>query len=161
MLVAEASDWPDEKDNVGQRLAEHITRIVLKELDKVKVPQVQRITFTNETGKVRVAFSNGTAYIINAEITLSGENFSFPEGESKKVSLRPKENVFDFQIRTKKTGEFPLKVTLHKDKRVIAETVIKIKSTYFDRLTCAFSVFGLLIVILVAMRQLRKRQGPA
>lgn len=161
LLVAEASDWPAEKDNVGQRLAENITQIVAGELGKVKVPQVQKITFTNDAGKVRVAFSNGTAYIINAEITLSGKNFSFPEGESMKVSLRPKENVFDFQIRTKKPGEYPLKVTLHKGKRVIAETVIKIRSTYFDRLTCAFGVFGLLIVILVAMRQLRQRQKTA
>lgn len=158
LLVAEGSDWPEKEDSLGQRFAEKVSTIVRGELAKVSTAGGTKITLTNETGKVRVAFFNNTGYVLRARITLSGQNFSFPEGGSREVSLRPKENVYDFQIKTKKTGEYPLKVTLHKDKRVIAETIIRVRSTYFDRVSCALGIFISLFAILAAVRQLRRRQ---
>lgn len=161
LLVAEASDWTQANDSLRQRFVEGISQIVSRELSKITTPHGQKFTFTNDAGKVRVAFINANSYIINAEIALSGDGFSFPQGKKSRVALRPKENLFDFQIKTKQAGKYPLKVTLHRDGRVIAETVIEVRSTYFDRLTCALGVFALVLVILIAVRRLRQRQLAA
>lgn len=150
LLIAQSSDWlGTEKDpkliNLGLSFAADIERNIDFELAKITMPRSQVITLTGQGGKVPITINNATGYPISISIALEGEDFFFPSGDTKNVTLSPEENVFTFPVTAKRAGSSLIKVTIKCSERKVAESMITVKSTYFNRV--ALSIVAVLMLI--------------
>lgn len=118
----------------------------------------EKVTLTSQSGKVPFSIINGTSqpYKVKLSFTSLSPKLSLKEAE-RLVVLSPKENTFFVPVMTNEPGDYKIKVSLQtpQSEKTIKETEVEVKSTYFTRL---FSLFALVLVVLVGLLILRERK---
>jgi len=166
LLIAQSSDWMEiqrnpQLVNYGLDFAKTLQRRIESELAKMKIPKRQVVTLTSRTGKVPIPIYNDTDYIVRVLIIVRGEDFSFPAGNKKMVSLKPKENLFTFPVIAKTTGSSAIEAAIHVGDKEIEKSTIIVKSTYFTRtfifILITLLLLGTLLTLLGRFIKLKKK----
>jgi len=148
LLVAEAGDFLKQKESGGENLGlgflQSIEEEIRAELNKITMPESQTVTLTSNKGKIPIPIHNKTLYPLKITITAKSDGLEFPAGNSKRIILHPRENLFTLPVLTKDSKPKQIEVTLHYQDYTIEKSRLTLKSTYFN--ITIFIILGLLVV---------------
>lgn len=136
LLIAEASHFLEsedsEKENLGFSFLDKIETEIKAELNKIEVADNQTITLTSSKGKIPIAINNKTGYPLEVTVTVESKDLIFPDGNSKKIRLHPRENLYTLPVVTKNSTPRKIKLTLHYQDYIIKEGSLTVKSLYYN-----------------------------
>jgi len=136
LFIAESRDFLNQKnggkENPGFVFLEKIRADIRTELDKIKMPDNQTITFTSSKGKIPIAIDNKSNYSYKITMTVQAENLAFPNGNSKTIELHPGENFFTLPVIAKTSNPQEITVTLHYGDYIIKQGSLSLKSMYYN-----------------------------
>lgn len=162
LLISEAQEFLEskapEEENLGLGFLGKIEKEVRAEMNKVDIDNNQTITLTSSKGKIPIAINNRTLYPFDLTITVESANLGFPTGNSKKIRLHPRENLYTIPVVTKGSAPQKVKVILHYQDYVVKEGSMTVKSMYYN--FTIFIILGLIVVAIalpLAWRFLRQR----
>jgi hypothetical protein len=113
LYVAESRWWSREgvspkEASMGLTFAQKAQAAAEAELDKVRVLKVESPLVTGGESTVRIAIQNAADYQVIAELRLTGEGLSFPDGDQISVELQPGRT--DLQVKIASAGR-PKQIT--------------------------------------------------
>ncbi len=167
LYVAESRWWSREGTSpqdasMGLAYAAQALSAAAQELDKVRFAKVESPLMTDGQGTVRLTIENAAEYTVKAELRLTGEGLSFPEGAQVPVELPPGRTVFQVNI-VREGGAGELTGTLLVGTSVVdgfdhALRVVRL----WEILPWVLSVAGLLCIagVYLVVRR-RRRRGRA
>ncbi|MBN2168339.1 MAG: hypothetical protein JW738_03775 [Actinobacteria bacterium] len=140
LYVSESTIWEEYGSKAeGLKYSSYVKFTVEEELDKIIIPVSAAITLTSGEGDVPISVVNGTNYKVKAVLKFQSNGLSFPEGDSKKAVLEPKENLFEIAVKAEKDGRVPLSATLEGQGLIIDNVT-------FSVLTSTFNTFAIILV---------------
>jgi len=160
LMVAESDIWRQyDLPNKGARFAGAVRESVQTELAKVTLPAMTDITLTSERAKIPVTAINSTGYEVKATLVCTSNGLSFPSGAARRVTLAPKENIFEVGVKVKKTGRVQFTARLDSGGTNLGTVDVSVRTGTFSSFAIMV-VAGLLGVILLfwGMRMLRRRK---
>jgi len=150
LFLAESSDFlgreNGKKENPGFGFLEKIREEIRTELDKIKMPDNQTITFTSSKGKIPIAIDNKSDYSYKITMTVQAENLGFPNGNSKTIELHPGENFFTLPVIAKTSNPQEITVVLHYGDYIIRQGSLSLKSMYYN-----ITIIGIIGLLLIAV----------
>jgi hypothetical protein len=163
LLVAEDYRFTGDKDTVAATAyLSSIDAIIDGETAKVSIELKRSVTLSSTEGKLSVDVTSALAYPLD-KVTLRMENASltFPQGNSREITIEPRENRFIFDVDTHRKGSFIVDIVLEADDLVIDSTSITVNTSIINTLAIillACLAFIVALAILVR-RLLRKYRG--
>lgn len=154
LLVAESLLWTQGGPGLrarGTQFASDVTQTVASELARISMPTSQTITLPAQSGKIPVTAVNGTRYRLKTELHLSGEQVDFPEGRILRMELRPRDNYLTVPVVVRTGGPARVNVKLVGGGVTLARSVVRVQTTYFDRMMLLAGVIVALIALLIVV----------
>ncbi|MBN1288625.1 MAG: hypothetical protein JXA49_03200 [Actinobacteria bacterium] len=140
LYVSESAIWEEySSKREGLKYSAHVKSTIEGELSKIVIPVSATITLTSGQGDVPISVVNGTDYKLKTVLKFQSNGLSFPEGDSKKAVLEPKENLFEIAVKAEKDGRVPLSATLEGQGLIIDNVT-------FSVLTSTFNTFAIILV---------------
>lgn len=147
LAISQSDVWREWDRKVdGLTYASSVIRTVDREVDKVEFPALGSITLTSQRAKIPLSVVNGTSYRIAATLRLASNGLSFPDGNVRKVTLEPKENVLEIPVKAKKKGRVRFQARLETRDFILGEVDFTVLTSRFNTFAVAV-VGGLLAVI--------------
>jgi hypothetical protein len=160
IYIAESDVWRQwNQTDSGERYAASVQAGVRGEFAKISIPPTGAITLTSNRAKIPVTAVNGTGYPIKARLTCSSNGLSFPGGASKAVTLAPKENVFEVNVKVNKKGRVHFSAVLEAGGVNLGKVDVSVRTGRFS--TFAIIVVGTLLGIILmvwGLRLIRRRK---
>ncbi|HEV8681466.1 MAG TPA: DUF6049 family protein [Actinomycetota bacterium] len=140
VLLAEARDFLRDEP-AGLAFLEAVQDRVRREFDKVEPPTPSSVTLTSRGGVIPVTIRNLAGYRVRIRVVLLSPRLEFLEGDSRKVVLDRRVQVFTFPVRAQTTGRFPVAVRLETLRgALIAESQIVVRSTAYNLLALVITL---------------------
>jgi hypothetical protein len=149
LFISESDIWRQQGERGrGLGYAEAISNTVNEELAGVRIPSLGSVTLAGGQAAIPLSVLNETGYKIRATFHFSSNGLDFPDGDTEKVTLEPKENVFDIPVKPEAAGRVIFSATLESDRIVLAEIDIPVLTSRFNTFAIIL-VSGLLAIISV------------
>jgi hypothetical protein len=163
ILVAESYRFTGDNDaTAAQAYLDSIRGAIQGETSKVTIEQKRSVTLSSTEGKISVDITSSLDYPLeNVILSMRNTSLSFPDGNSKVVTIEPRENRFIFDINTHRKGSFLVDIVLEADNLVIASTSTTVNTSIINTLAIILLACLIAIVALAVLvrRLLRRHQG--
>lgn len=161
-LIAQSAVWTSGNKALsvrGLRFADDVTRTVAAQLSLISMPTSQTITLPTQSGKVPVPVTNGTRYPLRVTLRLSGAHVEFPEGRVLYLELKPGDNFLTVPVAVSSDVPARVDVRLVGGGAILGRSVIKVRTTYFNRMVFLGVVILFLLGLLVVIYRRAGRAG--
>jgi len=145
LLAAES----DDLQHAGQVAGVHIFKRVLDaQLSLVQLPPEHEITLTARTGLIPVTIDSQATYTVRGTLTLTGERFLFPHGETRQLTLDHATNPVRVEVEARTSGNLPLEASFKSPtgSLLIAQTQLNVRATATSVVAIALTVLALLVL---------------
>ncbi len=163
LLVAENYRFTSEKDAAAaQAYLGSVDAAVRGETSKVNIELKRSVTLSGTEGKLSVDVTSALDYPLqNVILRMENTNLTFPQGNSRQVTIEPRENRFIFDVDTHRKGSFIVDIVLQADGLVIDSTSITVNTSIINTLAIILLACLAFIVALAAVsrRLLRRFRG--
>ena len=163
ILVAESYRFTGDNDaTAAQAYLDSIRGAIQGETSKVTIEQKRSVTLSSTEGKISVDITSSLDYPLeNVTLSMRNTSLSFPDGNSKVVTIEPREDRFIFDINTHRKGSFLVDIVLEADNLVIASTSTTVNTSIINTLAIILLACLIAIVALAVLvrRLLRRHQG--
>lgn len=152
LLISESANWTENGPAARERgllFAGDVTRTVSSELAKISAPETQTITLPAQSGKVPLTISNGTRYALRVTVRLTGSRVDFPEGSSRQLLLRPRDNYLTVPVSVRAGGDASVRVTIIGGGLTLGRSLVRVRTTYFNRMVFLSAIIVALVGLLV------------
>lgn len=147
VFISESDVWRQwDRQVEGLSFAGWVIRAVEEELAKIDLPPGGSITLAGGKAEVPLSVVNGTGYPVKAVLKFSSNGLAFPKGSTMKVTLEPKENLFEIPVMVKKKGRVRFSARLEAGNMVLGETDFTVLTSRFN--TFAIAVVGGLLAFI-------------
>ncbi|MDD5747499.1 MAG: DUF6049 family protein [Actinomycetota bacterium] len=144
LYIAESHLWREwGKEKYARKYSTEVVRTVADEFAKLEMPSPGTVNLTSEKAKIPLSIVNGTGYPVKANIELSSNGLSFPQGRRKKVRLEPKENLLEIPVEVKAKGSVRFHARLYSGHTTIAEVYTRVRTSRLN--TFAILIVGVLL----------------
>lgn len=148
LFISESDVWRQwDRLSRGLDFARSVTTAVDGELAKLDIPSVGSVTLMGGKADIPLSVTNGTGYRVKADLVFASNGLEFPDGHVKRVTLEPKENMFEIPVQVKKKGRVRFSVRLESNGEVLARMDTSVLTSRFN--TFAFAVVGGLLGLIV------------
>lgn len=160
LFIAQSDIWRQSNARTrGLDYAGYINRRIREEAAKISFEQTGMITLTGGKTRIPLTVRNLTGYRVKALLELSCEGISFPHGNRAKITLEPKENLFEVPVTVIRKGKLTLRAVINSDGLELSRTEIIIH-------TGRYSIFAIVllgtillaIALLSAIRVIARRR---
>ncbi|NPV58505.1 MAG: hypothetical protein HPY75_02435 [Actinobacteria bacterium] len=163
LLVAENHRFTRDGDNAASRAyLSSIEAVVEGEVSRVSIGKKRSFTLSSTQGKLNIDVSSTLDYPLNG-VTLRLDNpaLTFPGGDSKVVTIEPRENRFTFEVDTHRKGSFIVDIVLEAGDLVIDDTTTTVNTSIINTLAIIMlaALAGLVAVSVLLRRLLRGIRG--
>ncbi|MBU1672729.1 MAG: hypothetical protein KKF41_11135 [Actinobacteria bacterium] len=149
VFISESDVWRQwDRQVEGLSFAGWVVQAVGDELAKIDLPPAGSITLAGRKAEVPLSVVNGTGYPVKAVLEFSSNGLTFPKGSTMKVTLEPKENLFEIPVTVKKKGRVRFSARLQAGNMVLGETDFTVLTSRFN--TFAIAVVGGLLALIGA-----------
>jgi hypothetical protein len=148
VLVAEATGTSPER---REQFLAHVGLVISEQVDQIVTPEVQNLTLTSRSGRIRILIENRLAYPVQVEVALDSAKLDFPEGEAQRVTLPPQSSTpVEIAVEARASGAFPLDIAVRSPdgRRQLADMRFTVRSTAISGVGLVLSVgAGLFLLI--------------
>lgn len=159
IFTAENYRFLDEKNvATAQKYLDSIEAIILGETSQVNIEEKSTVTLSGTKGQLTVDITSTLDYPIAATLRLSNNSVSYPDGNSRQVTIEPRENSFDFSIDTRRKGSFIIDILLENGDLVINQTSTTVNTSIINTLAIILlACLAGLVALIVILRRLSAR----
>ncbi len=161
ILVAENYRFMEEKDGTAARsYLDSIRSVIEGELSKVRVEEKRSVTLSSTQGKLNVDVTSGLDYSLQATLRLENASIIFPEseGNSRLVTIEPRENRFVFSITTRRKGSFIVDIYLEANGLAIDSTSTTVNTSIINSLAIvSLACLTGMVLLAVLFRRLSRK----
>ena len=133
------------------------------QLDQLQVAGDQGITLTSQKGRVPVTIISTAPYPITGTLTLTSDKLSFPDGQTKRVTVfpSPQTNPFYFNVQTRASGLFKVGIALDSPAGglTLAAGQVSVRSTATSVVGVVLSLGAVAVLVVWWLRTSRKRRA--
>jgi hypothetical protein len=159
-LVAENYRFTGERDtSAAQAYLNSIEAVIQGETAKVNIDLKRTVTLSSTEGVLNVDVTSSLDYPLE-KVTLRMENASltFPGGNSREVTIEPRENRFVFDVNTHRKGSFIVDIVLESGDLVLSSTTTTVNTSIINTLAIILLVgLAFLVALVVVVRRLLRR----
>jgi hypothetical protein len=162
-LIAENYRFTGERDiAAAQAYLGSIEAVIQGEMARVSIELKRSVTLSSTEGKLSVDVTSTLDYPLK-KVTLRMENpnLTFPEGNSREVTIEPRENRFIFDVDTRRKGSFIVDIVLSSGNLVIDSTSTTVNTSIINTLAIILlaGLAFIVAMVVVARRLLRRARG--
>ncbi len=136
-----------------------------EEVDLVSLADLGTITFTSRTAPIPITVLSHAHYTIKVLVSVDSDKFTFPDGNSRTLTLDRPTTAIRIQARSRTSGDrLPIGVTMTTPdgQLVIARTTLTVHSTSISLVGVALTCLAALVLLVWWGRTWRRgrRRGP-
>jgi hypothetical protein len=154
------SDLQNQKEKM-QTFFDEINKTIEESWNNLSI-QEGIINLTSQSGKIPLSVWNksDTPFKVKVDLKTNSDKLIVKERE-RKVIVNPRDNTFLIPVSAKEPGEYEISVRLltPESGNLIKEGKLKVRSSYFTRMFSFWLFLIATIVILLIMRERRKKRG--
>lgn len=145
LLAAESDDLRHAGQVAG---VDTFTRVLDAQLSLVQLPAEREITLTARTGLIPVTIDSQATYTVRGTLTLTGERFLFPHGDTRQLALDHATNPVRVEVEARTSGNLPLEASFKSPtgSLLIARTQLNVRATATSVVAVALTVLALLVL---------------
>jgi len=145
LLAAESDDLQHTGEVAG---VDTFTRVFDAQLSLVQLPAEREITLTARTGLIPVTIDSQAGYTVTGRLTLTGERFSFPHGNTRQLTLDHATNPVRVEVEARSSGNLPLEASFKSPtgSLLIARSQLDVRATATSAVAVALTVLALLVL---------------
>ncbi len=163
LLRAESADFLQPADSsASDAYLASLEAGVRNEMGQVTLGIGGSITLSSRHGNIPVLVTNKTDYPLKATLRVHGSDAEFPQGETMRVVINPKENRFEFPVVVAPGGA-QVTISVEQDGLLLDTSTMKIKTSSMNTLAIWLLVAVVLLLAAVALikrARRRVRSGP-
>ncbi len=163
LFVAEGHRFTGEEDAAAaMAYLSSIDALIEGETSQVGIELKRSVTLSSTEGKLSIDVTSALAYPLE-KVTLRIDNpsLAFPQGNSREVTIEPRENRFIFDVDTHRKGSFIVDIVLETGDLLIDSSSITVNTSIINTLAIILLVCLACIValVIVSRRLLRRFRG--
>ncbi len=133
---------------------------VRNEMSQVTLGIGGSITLSSQRGNIPVLVTNKTDYPLKATLRVHGADAEFPQGETMRVVINPKENRFEFPVIVAPGGS-QVTISVEQDGLLLDTSTMKIKTSSMNTLAIWLLVVVVVLIAAVALIKRARRRARA
>ncbi len=149
LMAGEGADlYEGYPEGAGGRYLDSLRNWVEDELTGIRVKDQGTLTLSGTQGELTVVVSNVNPYPVRARLTLSGRGVDFPQGDSREVTIEPRENSFSFPLTTRGKGGFLVDIDLYLGDMRVSGTTVNLRTSNINTLAIILLTVVLALIAL-------------
>jgi len=123
-------------------------RVARNVLDKLTL-KVENVTLPGSTGDIPVSVRNDSGRELEVTLVAEGSGVSVTGGESRRIVLKPAENLVTLPVDLRSSLRGQLTVSIVSGPRTLTEQTVTVRGSYLDRIAIIAGVVLVLFVLLL------------